>query len=477
MNTQVSNAAQSAASNSFATQFGWRGRRVFVFSGLVLVLLAVLTLGFGADEASAQGGTPPNQPRRGLIFDGLKKSKRQNCQNGYEISLGKGKKPLCTHGPDPVPEPLVGEISVPALTGNIASAQAVCDGDGFSGRRFQVLYAHAVDVPSRLTEYSASIQQWAIGADDILNASAAETGSSRHFRFVTDGSCLPVIQEVTLSTSGDDNISNFLTELQNQGFNQPDRNYVVFTDSTVYCGIATMTTDDSVWNTNRHNSGSFYARIDARCWGAWAVAHEMMHTLGSVQMTAPHTSGAWHCTDAYDVMCYQDTATTVVQYPCDSTHSTLFDCNHDDYFNPNPAPGSYLATHWNTAFNEFLVYQHQQLSAQSIVTGNLNAKGKFVATDTFKLRGTVYYKATVQNVNGGAISNARVTVEIIQASGTTLCKYIAMSDANGMVASSCVIPRNASTGTYQAKVTNIETQGSMFASTQDAVHYFQVTRN
>lgn len=26
-----------------------------------------------------------------------------------------------------------------------------------------------------------------------------------------------------------------------------------------------------------------------------------------------------------------------------------FDCNEDDYYNPDPRPGRYLATHWNVA--------------------------------------------------------------------------------------------------------------------------------
>jgi hypothetical protein len=81
----------------------------------------------------------------------------------------------------------------------------------------------------------------------------------------------------------------------------------------------------------------------------------MAHTLGAVQSSAPHTSGAGHCVDEQDIMCYADggpnqgllsTVCNVGASPFD--FAELFDCNQDDYFDPTPAPGSYLATHWNT---------------------------------------------------------------------------------------------------------------------------------
>jgi hypothetical protein len=54
-------------------------------------------------------------------------------------------------------------------------------------------------------------------------------------------------------------------------------------------------------------------------------------------------------------MCYSDAPTLKVTVSCPVTQSIFtLDCNGDDYFSLNPAPGSYLTTHWNSANNIFL---------------------------------------------------------------------------------------------------------------------------
>ena len=80
-----------------------------------------------------------------------------------------------------------------------------------------------------------------------------------------------------------------------------------------------------------------------------------MHNLGGVQNSAPHSTQAGHCWDEYDTMCYSDGGNHAMVQVCPGSKEYLLDCNTDDYFSTYPEPGSYLATHWNSADSRFLV--------------------------------------------------------------------------------------------------------------------------
>ena len=78
--------------------------------------------------------------------------------------------------------------------------------------------------------------------------------------------------------------------------------------------------------------------------------------MGAVMCSSPNHTAYGHCTDDYDIMCYNDGPGTVLRIVCgDQAQDNRLDCNKDDYFNTNPPAGSYLATHWNTANNRFLL--------------------------------------------------------------------------------------------------------------------------
>lgn len=279
----------------------------------------------------------------------------------------------CSHGEDPPPHGKQINRSVkPVATAPAAELGAVasdgtqltpgaatftCDGDGTTGFRTQLLYVRASDKADRFATYKASFLQWAWDADQIYRTSAQDTGGLRRIRFVHDSTCAPTVVNVTLSASGDDNLGNTITQLEQAGYNRTDRKYMIFMDATVLCGVGTMVADDRPGAENWNNQGPDYARIDSGCWSGDIAAHEHMHTMGGVQNSAPHASGGLHCTDEYDVMCYSDSPNyPAMQIACPTTSRnwSRFDCNYDDYFHSSPPAGSYLATKWNTANNRFL---------------------------------------------------------------------------------------------------------------------------
>ncbi|MEV7723347.1 RICIN domain-containing protein [Streptomyces sp. NPDC087917] len=354
-------------------------------------------------------GAPANENTRGMIYDGLEAApKGDRCAGVYRTGAG-----LCTHGPDAPPggvdikkdvrpavqakasaaDPATPAGSDPAASegdgrpqdapaadakgarasttpappaaasGSQGSAAAgpagqtvQCDGDGTSGNRVQVVYVHPPG-SDRYAEYLASFRKWAADADVIYAASAKETGGVRHIRYVTAGDCTPVVLSIELPTSSLAEFNATNTALAGKGLDRRDRKYMIFADTQVYCGIGTFNGDERPGQTNLSNFGPSYGRTDSGCWGGHTAAHELGHNLGAVNNSAPNTSRGAHCTDEWDVMCYSDTP----YYPAmrnvctNQAAENILDCNHDDYFHTSPKPGSYLATHWNIADNQFLM--------------------------------------------------------------------------------------------------------------------------
>ncbi|MFN8491541.1 MAG: Calx-beta domain-containing protein [Caldilineaceae bacterium] len=298
---------------------------------------------------------PQELPALGMVYTGLEVDTTGGCRGLWRIAKTKN----CTHGPDlPPPNVNIKKETMPLAPQQTALATpGICDGDGVSGNRVQVMYVRASDKADRFSQYQSSIQQWAADMDQIYYDSAVETGGTRRIRFVHNASCAPTVLNVVLSATGDDDFSNTMNELSALGYNRSDRKYVMFMDADIYCGIGSLAGDDQPGQSNANNFGPSYARADNGCWSGFVVSHELNHNLGGVQLSAPHTSGGYHCVDEYDVMCYSDSPNyPPMQYLCpDSAHENRLDCNHDDYYNTNPAAGSYLATHWNTANSQFLI--------------------------------------------------------------------------------------------------------------------------
>lgn len=253
-------------------------------------------------------------------------------------------------------------VGRPGLRGLVDHVAPSCTGTGTDGNRVQVLYAVEAGHPDRFDELHQALLSYVADVDDTFALSSRESG--RRVRWVTDGSCVPLVERVVVpsGTLARPDMVRLKMALRPLGFTNPDRKYLVFADAAELCGIADVYLDDRRSAANRNNGGvPMYARIDTPCWavppaGHSTPAHELMHTLGAVQPSAPNGTAFGHCTDERDAMCYADGDGQRVRKVCTQPDDEqLFDCNRDDYFDPHPHPTStYLRTHWNTASSSFL---------------------------------------------------------------------------------------------------------------------------
>ena len=346
----------------------------------LVALVALVAAPLVVPRASARARVPGDDARLGLVYEGLTRSSVDGlCRGAFESLLDAGgvssmTRFLCTHGPDPAPDGIdvrenrgpdpAAELAPPPGAGGGQDRSVPCEGTGSDGFRVQLVYARSSTTADRFSTYWPSFKAWAGRLDGVVAASAAETGGTRHVRFVTDAACDPVVARVTLSPAAMSSFTTMVTELHGLGYARSDRKYLVWADANVYCGISELYADDTADATpgvNQNNGNprvqGAVGRIDNGCWGLadMVEAHELVHLLGGVQPSAPHATPSFHCLDESDRLCYADgsTSSPVVQ-SCPSSHERLYDCNHDDYFSTDPVPGSYLSRHWNVADSAFL---------------------------------------------------------------------------------------------------------------------------
>jgi Bacterial pre-peptidase C-terminal domain len=275
---------------------------------------------------------------------------------GELITIQVGDRTYCTHGEDPPPPP-ENQPPIAAASASAVQAKALCIDDGVSGPRVQLVYVYRNDRPDRLGELLPTFRRLAAEMDGIFDQSAHKTGGSLRLRFVTDAGCKVDVAELVAAPRSIQGFGSLVQKMAEAGYNRLDRKYLMLVDDSVFCGVGTFNGGDhaDAPDTLAHNFTG-YARVDSPCWDAGTMAHELSHTLGAVQYSAPHTSRGAHCIDEWDVMCYSDSP----YYPrmlflCeDSPGEFRLDCHDDDYFAAQPAAGSYLSRHWNLANSPYL---------------------------------------------------------------------------------------------------------------------------
>jgi hypothetical protein len=255
--------------------------------------------------------------------------------------------------------------------------------------QFKVVYAYAADRPDRFAGWKDALQANVAIVQRFLSAQDGGTKSIRFDMGTACGAQYVDIQTVQLPGARSayaDNFSAVSSAVQRAlGAAGGPRNAIVLADglsgSSQEYGLGETvmgSTGERQGSANIHNRGGLTSILFSRDgaaapgsarWGWWpeGFLHEMTHNLGAVQWGAPHSTQPLggsapqygHCWQGADVMCYVEDggAAHPMQQDCAGLPGAIpqnYDCGRDDYFNPAPAAGSYLATHWNTYDSAFL---------------------------------------------------------------------------------------------------------------------------
>jgi len=276
--------------------------------------------------------------------------------------------------------PLPSTPAVDALLadGPFCGAERVGDGPGLTGDapHIKVIYAYASDVGDRFALFGSAIQRYTKAAAAKVALSSDKT--LRLDRGSTCGTAFLDIQTVALGHPvASYETRSVLADIQSRLPDRPGVNYLVYVDfalPVLSAAAGSWAQDDSPWATNAANmtahsryayllggGADFFGSEQLASQYADQVLHEVLHTLGAVQPSAPHFSGGAHCYQLYDVMCYtpKDGTLDVFLRDCELSREPPnpgkpLDCGGDDYLNASPAPGSYLAAHWNLYNSGFL---------------------------------------------------------------------------------------------------------------------------
>lgn len=261
-----------------------------------------------------------------------------------------------THGLD-----APGMIEAPRLrTGALAEAGTVtaaaatpyvCSTDA---RRVVAIYAYPSDAPNRSSTYIPMIRQQFQDANNMMSSTAANFGVSLSLKVACDADGQITVKVVQMGfPRSQTDVEPVLNDLGSKGYGVTgQRNWIWFDGDTCGGGVALGFNDDRPGVENSLNNAIGYAISWGNCPYTY-ILHEGSHEMGAVPSSAPHSTGAGHCTDDSDVMCYNDGGPNAGSYRNNvcpgSGLDDFYDCNNDDYFHPNPPAGSYLASHWNIA--------------------------------------------------------------------------------------------------------------------------------
>jgi hypothetical protein len=322
------------------------------------VLLALLLLLALVPAASAQDGAAPDHRDTAAELAGA------DINRALTLSRLAGTRSADL--PQYLPTTWCGSERTTDDTANAAYSSAL--------RQIKVVYAYANDMTDRFSAWRDAIQADVSRIDQYL---ALQTGGRRALRFDMGTACGPQYVDVQVV---------HLPQNASVYTNDPSEFNELADDVATAVGVAAgrdvfvigdelAKPADGIWgiaevgNGSASNGGTLTAIMwtppgttpSASGWQPTVMLHEITHNLGGVPTNAPNATSFSHCTDGEDVMCYPDGSPEAANYSstvCPTAGGDIpqtYDCGHDDYFNPDPAPGNWLAdpSHWNVYNSSF----------------------------------------------------------------------------------------------------------------------------
>jgi hypothetical protein len=281
-----------------------------------------------------------------------------------------------THGPDPATPGLKARASADAAPwcGAAQAADETRNELSNGDYRYHAVYLVAADAPDRFASLAPQIQSGAFRATELLErlydrAIRFDMGTSCGSQFLDISvvrSALTTADFARASSRANGTLTAVASSLAAAGFptlstgdsdskaRRLKRNWIVWLDAPApkrSCGEAQVYDDPARSQSNWNNYGGKLGvvfRSRAGFCGPAAVRHEIGHTLGAMQSSAPNAFDGMHCDDAYeDTMCYPHAE----KRGGGAFENEFFDYGNDDYWDP---PKGKPLGWWTANLNRFV---------------------------------------------------------------------------------------------------------------------------
>lgn len=247
--------------------------------------------------------------------------------------------------------------------------------------RVELVYTHASDISDGWSSSNndemrgvlKKINTWL--REQALNDSNGNTAARLRAVCYSSGTLFVSDAGQSAHSASGANYDDVVAELRGKGYNNPDKKYLVLFDTgdckptgvpnQCATGVGTWWNDATRSTTNPANQpySNSFAGISI-VWGpryfhefGTATLHELMHSMGAVNTAAPYNTGAGHCWDDLDTMCYDDGGSNPPGAVFSRCSLSSIDCYSDAYYRVGASSG-WVSSNWQVGYtgNRFMSF-------------------------------------------------------------------------------------------------------------------------